>query len=72
MIRIDSYENDDTCSDWFCYHAASPCIFPAGYCEMNDIPLTIPKGYEGEFSWYTYLKSTQLIAAPPALFNLVS
>ncbi|XP_069160957.1 MBT domain-containing protein 1 isoform X9 [Procambarus clarkii] len=69
MIRIDSYESDNTCSDWFCYHATSPCVFPAGYCEMNNIILTPPRGYEGQFSWFTYLKKTQATAAPPALFN---
>ncbi|XP_071519932.1 uncharacterized protein [Panulirus ornatus] len=69
MIRIDSYESDDTCSDWFCYHATSPCVFPAGFCEMNSIPLTPPRGYEGQFSWFTYLKKTQATAAPPALFS---
>ncbi|XP_069956040.1 MBT domain-containing protein 1 isoform X3 [Cherax quadricarinatus] len=69
MIRIDSYESDNTCSDWFCYHATSPCIFPAGFCEMNNITLTPPRGYEGQFSWFTYLKKTQATAAPPALFN---
>nr|XP_053653554.1 polycomb protein Sfmbt-like [Cherax quadricarinatus] len=72
MIRIDSYESDNTCSDWFCYHATSPCIFPAGFCEMNNITLTPPRGYEGQFSWFTYLKKTQATAAPPALFNRVS
>ncbi|KAG0716010.1 Polycomb protein Sfmbt [Chionoecetes opilio] len=69
MIRIDSYESDDTCSDWFCYHATSPCIFPAGFCEMHNIPLTPPRGFEGQFSWFTYLKKTQATAAPPSLFN---
>ncbi|XP_042215637.1 MBT domain-containing protein 1-like isoform X2 [Homarus americanus] len=68
MIRIDSYESDNTCSDWFCYHATSPCIFPAGFCEMNNITLTPPRGYEGQFSWFLYLKKTQATAAPPALF----
>ncbi|XP_047496854.1 MBT domain-containing protein 1-like [Penaeus chinensis] len=69
MIRIDSYESDNTCSDWFCYHATSPCVFPAGFCEMNNITLTPPRGYEGQFSWYAYLKKTQATAAPPALFS---
>lgn len=69
MIRIDSYESDNTCSDWFCYHATSPCVFPAGFCEMNHITLTPPRGYEGQFSWYNYLTKTQARAAPPALFN---
>ncbi|KAK7070663.1 MBT domain-containing protein 1 [Halocaridina rubra] len=69
MIRIDSYESDNTCSDWFCYHATSPCIFPAGFCEMSNIPLTPPRGCEGQFSWFNYLTKTQAKAAPPPLFN---
>lgn len=72
MIRIDSYENDNTGSDWFCYHATSPCIFPAGFCQINNLQLTPPKGYEGVFSWFNYLKVTKATAAPPALFNRVS
>uniref|UniRef100_A0A2P2I2R2 Polycomb protein Sfmbt-like n=1 Tax=Hirondellea gigas TaxID=1518452 RepID=A0A2P2I2R2_9CRUS len=69
MIRIDSYESDNTGSDWFCYHATSPSIFPAGFCQINNIQLTPPKGYEGEFSWYNYLKTTKGTAAPPTLFH---
>ena len=69
MIRIDSYESDDTGSDWFCYHATSPCIFPPGFCHINGIKLTPPKGYEGVFSWYTYLKATNATAALPSLFS---
>ncbi|RXG51953.1 Polycomb protein Sfmbt [Armadillidium vulgare] len=69
MIRIDSYDNDNTCSDWFCYHSSSTSIFPAGFCEMNDIRLTPPRGYEGQFSWFSYLTKTQAVAAPPVLFT---
>lgn len=31
-------------NDWFCYHATSASILPPGYCDVNQIPLTIPKG----------------------------
>lgn len=44
MIRIDTYDSDATGADWFCYHVKSPCIFPVGFCERNNIPLTPPKG----------------------------
>ena len=37
MIRIDGYETDETGSDWFCYHASSPLIFPPGFSEKNRI-----------------------------------
>uniref|UniRef100_A0A8C9VL60 Mbt domain containing 1 n=1 Tax=Scleropages formosus TaxID=113540 RepID=A0A8C9VL60_SCLFO len=43
MIGIDGSEAADG-SDWFCYHATSPSIFPAGFCEINDIELTPPRG----------------------------
>lgn len=59
MIRIDSYDADATGADWFCYHTTSPCIFPAGFCQTNNIPLTPPKGYtQDNFNWNTYLSET--------------
>jgi hypothetical protein len=72
MIRIDSYDEDASGSDWFCYHASSPCIFPAGFCDVNSIPLTPPKGHEPrEFDWTTYLEKSNLTTAPLVLFNRV-
>ena len=32
------------CTYLFCYHASSPYIFPAGFCERNGIKLFAPKG----------------------------
>lgn len=43
MIGIDGSEAADG-SDWFCYHSTSPSIFPAGFCEINSIELTPPRG----------------------------
>lgn len=43
MIGIDGSEAADG-SDWFCYHSTSPSIFPAGFCEINNIELTPPRG----------------------------
>ncbi|XP_061247322.1 MBT domain-containing protein 1 isoform X9 [Bos javanicus] len=43
MIGIDGSEAADG-SDWFCYHATSPSIFPVGFCEINMIELTPPRG----------------------------
>lgn len=43
MVGIDGVEIGDG-SDWFCYHASSHAILPVGYCENNDIPLTLPPG----------------------------
>lgn len=68
MIGIDGMMSPDG-SDWFCYHASSPCIFPVGFCKFNNIPLTPPRDWEGEFDWATYLKETNSIAAPVALFK---
>jgi hypothetical protein len=68
MIRIDGYENDETNSDWFCYHATSPLIFPPGFCAKNKIDLKPPAGYEENFTWYSYLKDTNSQAAPVGLF----
>jgi len=28
----------------FCYHASSPYILPAGFCEKNGVSLSVPKG----------------------------
>lgn len=43
MIGIDGSDAADG-SDWFCYHCTSPSIFPSGFCEINHIGLTPPRG----------------------------
>lgn len=43
MICVDGGPSTDG-SDWFCYHASSHAIFPATFCQKNDIELTPPKG----------------------------
>ncbi|XP_012827090.1 MBT domain-containing protein 1 isoform X2 [Xenopus tropicalis] len=69
MIGIDGSEAADG-SDWFCYHASSPSIFPVGFCEINKIELTPPRGYTKlPFKWFDYLRETGSIAAPVKLFN---
>ncbi|KAK0077711.1 hypothetical protein PV325_003554 [Microctonus aethiopoides] len=70
MIRIDSYDEDASCADWFCYNVSSPCIFPIGFCAQHGLPLTPPKSYDPTtFSWDTYLAETNTIPAPVNLFN---
>ncbi|XP_008287588.1 MBT domain-containing protein 1 isoform X1 [Stegastes partitus] len=69
MIGIDGSEAVDG-SDWFCYHGTSPSIFPVGFCEINSIELTPPRGYTKlPFKWFDYLRETGSIAAPVRLFN---
>ncbi|KAM9295980.1 MBT domain-containing protein 1 [Gastrophryne carolinensis] len=69
MIGIDGSEAADG-SDWFCYHALAPSIFPVGFCEINKIELTPPRGYTKlPFKWFDYLRETGSIAAPVKLFN---
>uniref|UniRef100_A0A8C4TKA4 Mbt domain containing 1 n=1 Tax=Erpetoichthys calabaricus TaxID=27687 RepID=A0A8C4TKA4_ERPCA len=69
MIGIDGSEAADG-SDWFCYHATSPSIFPVGFCEINMIELTPPRGYTKlPFKWFDYLRETGSTAAPVKLFN---
>lgn len=67
MIGIDG-AMCPTGSDWFCYHATSPYIFPAGFCKANNLKLTTPNNDEN-FSWDKYLEETCSRAAPAALFN---
>lgn len=43
MICVDGGLSTDG-SDWFCYHASSHAIFPATFCQKNEIELTPPKG----------------------------
>ncbi|XP_055839360.1 polycomb protein Sfmbt-like isoform X2 [Episyrphus balteatus] len=72
MIRIDSYQPDATGSDWFCYHEKSPSIFPVGFCEAHAIGLTPPNGCDPiTFSWITYLKETESVAAAEHLFHRI-
>ncbi|KAM3914499.1 lethal(3)malignant brain tumor-like protein 2 [Leptodactylus fuscus] len=69
MVGMDSNPSADD-SQWFCYHATSSSIFPVGFCEKNNIELTLPKGYTiEEFSWESYLEQTNSKAAPAMLFN---
>ncbi|XP_013413115.1 MBT domain-containing protein 1 [Lingula anatina] len=68
MIGIDGSMAHNG-SDWFCYHASSPSIFPMGFCEINSIELTPPRGYKGPFKWFDYLKQTKSRAAPVRLFD---
>lgn len=68
MIGIDGMM-DSNGSDWFCYHATSPCIFPVGFCTLHNIQLKPPIDYNKEFTWFQYLKETQSVAAPVALFK---
>ncbi|KAM5250958.1 lethal(3)malignant brain tumor-like protein 2 isoform 1-T1 [Hipposideros larvatus] len=70
MICVDGGPSTDG-SDWFCYHASSHAIFPATFCQKNDIELTPPKGYETHtFNWDAYLEKTKSKAAPSRLFNM--
>ena len=72
MIRIDSYDEDASGADWFCYHSCSPCIFPIGFCAQHGLPLTPPKGYDPTtFAWDSYLTETNTVPAPVHLFNQV-
>ncbi|KAI7797322.1 lethal(3)malignant brain tumor-like protein 2 [Triplophysa rosa] len=69
MVGIDGVEIGDG-SDWFCYHASSYAILPVGYCQDNNIPLTVPTGYvQATFTWPKYLEETGTVAAPGRLFN---
>ncbi|XP_040571740.1 MBT domain-containing protein 1 isoform X2 [Lepeophtheirus salmonis] len=67
MIRMDGYENDATGSDWFCYHASSPLIFPPGFCDRHEIKLKLPSEEE-KFNWFDYLRETRSVSAPVSLF----
>lgn len=68
MIGIDGMMAANG-SDWFCYHASSPYIFPCGYCSLNDLTLTPPRGYNKEFNWFQYLRETKSMAASVPLFH---
>ncbi|KAF3699675.1 MBT domain-containing protein 1 [Channa argus] len=69
MIGIDGSEAADG-SDWFCYHCTSPSIFPVGFCEINNIELTPPRGYTNlPFRWFEYMRESKSVAAPVNLFN---
>ncbi|XP_026171794.1 lethal(3)malignant brain tumor-like protein 2 isoform X2 [Mastacembelus armatus] len=69
MVGIDGTLSNNG-SDWFCYHASSHAILPIGFCKKNNIPLTVPQGYDSQtFTWDRYLKETKAKAAPARLFN---
>ncbi|XP_041818353.1 lethal(3)malignant brain tumor-like protein 2 [Chelmon rostratus] len=69
MVGIDGTISNNG-SDWFCYHASSHAILPVDFCKKNNIPLTVPQGYDSQtFTWDKYLKDTKAKAAPAQLFN---
>uniref|UniRef100_A0A4W6G0G9 L3MBTL histone methyl-lysine binding protein 2 n=1 Tax=Lates calcarifer TaxID=8187 RepID=A0A4W6G0G9_LATCA len=69
MVGIDGTISNNG-SDWFCYHASSHAILPVDFCKKNNIPLTVPQGYDSQtFTWEKYLKETRAKAAPARLFN---
>lgn len=69
MVGIDGTTSNNG-SDWFCYHASSHAILPKDFCKKNNIPLTVPPGYDPQtFTWDKYLKDTGATAAPARLFN---
>ncbi|XP_054455088.1 lethal(3)malignant brain tumor-like protein 2 isoform X2 [Anoplopoma fimbria] len=69
MVGIDGTISNKG-SDWFCYHASSHAILPVDFCKKNNIPLTVPQGYDSQtFNWDKYLKKTNAKAAPARLFN---
>lgn len=41
MIGIDGASSE---TEWFCYHVTSPYILPMGFCKINNLELTPPKG----------------------------
>lgn len=67
MIGIDG-SMCPTGSDWFCFHATSPYILPAGFCKANNIQLSTPSNV-ANFDWNKYLEETGAKAAPERLFN---
>ncbi|CAF1067877.1 unnamed protein product, partial [Didymodactylos carnosus] len=70
MLSIDGSSAEDG-SDWFCYHSTSALIFPINFCRLNNMPLSPPIGYRGEFDWEKYLKETNSVYAPNDLFRLM-
>lgn len=66
MISIDGVDSQD---DWFCCHPTSPYIFPAGFCDENDIALSTPANYKRKFNWTDYLEATESTAAPIHVFH---
>merc|ERR1719460_3380926 len=42
---------------------------PPGFCDRNNIKLKDPAGFEGDFQWPEYLKTTKSEAAPMVLFS---
>lgn len=69
MVGIDGTISNNV-SDWFCYHASSHAILPVDFCKKNNIPLTVPQGYDSQtFTWEKYLNETKAKAAPARLFN---
>jgi hypothetical protein len=70
MLSVDGSSAEDG-SDWFCYHSNSRLIFPINFCKTNNISLTPPHNYQGEFEWEKYLLETNSVYAPKELFQII-
>jgi hypothetical protein len=70
MLSIDGSSVEDG-SDWFCYHSSSRLIFPINFCKINQITLSPPIGYHGNFQWDKYLLETNSVYAPRDLFQVI-
>ncbi|XP_028332006.1 lethal(3)malignant brain tumor-like protein 2 isoform X2 [Gouania willdenowi] len=69
MLSIDPPKSNSKL-DWFCYHASSHAVLPINFCQKNNIPLSVPPGYDPEtFCWENYLMETKSKAAPARLMN---
>lgn len=70
MLSVDGSSAEDG-SDWFCYHSSSRLIFPINFCKTNNIPLSPPLNYQGEFVWDKYLLETNSTYAPKENFQII-
>lgn len=70
MLSVDGSNAEDG-SDWFCYHSSSRLIFPINFCKTNNIPLSPPLGYQGDFEWEQYLREMKSTYAPHELFQII-
>jgi hypothetical protein len=70
MLSIDGSSAEDG-SDWFCYHSSSRLIFPINFCKTNNILLSSPLGYQGDFEWERYLLETNSTYASQENFQII-
>jgi len=73
LVKIDnliSAQDEDHLDSFIC-HKDHQKVFPVGFCQTHGLILLQPRGYNGKFTWDSYLKYTKADPVPDSFFGTV-